>query len=181
MRRPRRTLVLLAALGIALAIAGQAAAYPYTVKGYVLDEGGRPVEGADVTLSGPSNPQALVLEDATDVNGYYSVTIGVNEPDSIVVSFQTASVHAESGRSFGDSSFYVPGNVTPGTWANVTVARPPENPLLDMTGLAVIGVIIGALVVLGLWMRARRKQQESNDGGPKPAEKPVRRRRGRKP
>jgi hypothetical protein len=180
MRTKRAFALALAALVLAVALSsGQAAAYPFTIKGYVINEQGHPAQGAKISMSTPSSLGPLNL--TTDQNGYYSVSVGINEPQGLGYSGEEVGVYVDGGEKEGTAFFVIPNGSASGKWLNVTLQDKPVNPIVQPTGLAAMAVIVCAMVVLGLWLFVRRKREaEANrksDGTSPDAAKPKRKRR----
>jgi hypothetical protein len=111
-------------------------------------------------MNSPHSPEPLVVEGATDANGYYQVSPGINEPGGLAVQGDVVSVYVDGGSCDATTSFVAPGVNVSGQWLNVTLQDKPTNPLLEPMGLALIAGACVAFAVMGIWMRARRKRKD---------------------
>jgi len=154
---------------------------PFELKGYVRDENGVPVVGADihlVVIDDNNDTLPYDFQGATNSDGYYIVWPGINEPGNCLgYSGDSVQVSAVSGERSGSAQVMIPYNSTLGAWQNITVAKPPENPLTGYFGLAMLGIILAVVVIFVIWLQVRRKMQESSLEGKRA---PKRKRRGRR-
>jgi len=183
MKGIKTAVLALALLLIATALScGHATAYPYTIKGYVIDENGHPMQGADITMNSPSALSPLILNGTTDQTGYYTVSVGINEPQGLAASGETVSVFAVNGDLDASTSFVIPQNASGTRWLNITLQGEPQNPITQPSGLAVIGLAVASMAVLGIWLFVRRKNEAEADRKKEGSgEKAVPKRRRRKP
>lgn len=86
--------IILAISSSALMVVPQAKATPYIIHGQVTwNNGSAPVAGATVTIKNMDrNPTVYINSTKTDENGYYSITVGVNEPGDFANESETINI-----------------------------------------------------------------------------------------
>jgi len=142
--------VAVAAIMIAPAIVSGASG-PKQVRGYIWDNTGRDLEGADVTVNirYPDTSLRSTLSDTSDANGYYSVTFGPSDWD-IGNTIEVISTYDSNQETNSTSA-----NANPFQWVNITY--PFGIPEFGSTlGILVAGGFLGAVSIA---MLSRKKRQ----------------------
>lgn len=97
-------IIILVISSSALILAPQAKATPYIIHGQVTwNNGSAPVAGATVTIKNMNrDPTVYKKSVKTDENGYYSITVGVNEPGDFANESETINITVSYTTSKGE-------------------------------------------------------------------------------
>lgn len=130
----------------------RAATGPKTVHGYITDQNGYPIEGANATVNirdSGNNVRSTLWYDASDPDGYYVVTFGPSDWD-IGNTIETIATYG--GDSSSNTSIAID---YPVQYINVTIAI-----LIPEFGLfGSFSVLVMSMVMVAAFMIARRKGQ----------------------
>ena len=147
-------LVLLVLAMAVLPAATQAASHPKQVRGYVYDQDGRKVAGAQVTVTMKNGTTTVSAKtDTSDSVGYFSCDFASSEwniTDRILVTATYKSLQATNSTIvLCDNAFF--------QWENITF--PYEIPELGSgyVGILIAGLLVGAVAVAALVLMRRKK------------------------
>lgn len=134
-------------------------AFPYRVKGYVMEENGNPVTHATITIEGEAPGMASTYDDATDSSGYFDISFGVDEPGGLS-SGETITLTATNGDVNASGELVLSGDRA---WVNITVEsdNDPTNFILSPLGMALI-VIVVFVIIVGVYILVTGKKEKTS-------------------
>jgi len=157
--------ILVASLSLAVVFAAVVVAFshpvaagpgPLTVRGYIRDNAGNPLEGASITVNiryapPPGGTIRSTLYDTSDSTGFYSVSFAYTEWDVGDIIEVIATWHGHQENNYTDAT------VKPVQHVNVTYAFEIDEYGAGAIGLVVAGGFVGAVALVVLVRRKPRQ------------------------
>jgi len=132
-------------------------AIPYRVEGYLKDDAGNPISGADIQVRGQifvfnGTDQSFefrtaTFHDETDPSGKFDIMFGVDEPDGFITGNTVTVFYTDESRE-ATQSLTIAGDRT---WLNLTAVTQTSNDDLTYPLIIVVTIIVVFILVIALF------------------------------